>query len=464
MTEFRVPNRGSRLWFLLGGLLLVLAVLGVVFQHGDSGYGLSMVLGGLGVCAFAYTLYGVRRYIEFGDRIVVRYWLREQVIPWHEVAFVHFDRERGRFPLGLQAISIPTENHSLTIRLTDGGSVTVDIDPDSIAAVTNVVRQRARLDFQQEGERRQADALNAARWARRLVIAVALGISAIGIWLPVAMHRELIDGTNSAHWPTAPANLLRSELGSEVSTVRERRQSIEKTYYFPVVEYGYVVDGQAYTGTRLRFTPQRSTDRDEIEALVAVLQERPAMQAYYNPADPAVSVLIPGIPAERYVLAAMGVLAALGGLVYAAVKLVWHDEEASPAAAGSDQPLDLRTWTEDHEPRLVTAAVADHHAQASLCVALLEQHGIVARLAESAIGAAHPILSTDTGGFKILVMEQDAERAGRVLDEFDASQDKQILDSCHEWACPQCGEPVEGGFDLCWNCQTMRPGLEEATG
>ncbi len=26
-----------------------------------------------------------------------------------------------------------------------------------------------------------------------------------------------------------------------------------------------------------------------------------------------------------------------------------------------------------------------------------------------------------------------------------------------DWACPHCGEPVPGHFDVCWKCQTPRP-------
>lgn len=26
------------------------------------------------------------------------------------------------------------------------------------------------------------------------------------------------------------------------------------------------------------------------------------------------------------------------------------------------------------------------------------------------------------------------------------------------WRCPQCGERLDGVFDTCWQCQTLRPG------
>lgn len=56
--------------------------------------------------------------------------------------------------------------------------------------------------------------------------------------------------------------------------------SREETYYFPIVEYRYVVDGKAYTSTRFHFARQRSTDRSEIEELLALVQNRPAVPAY----------------------------------------------------------------------------------------------------------------------------------------------------------------------------------------
>ena len=29
------------------------------------------------------------------------------------------------------------------------------------------------------------------------------------------------------------------------------------------------------------------------------------------------------------------------------------------------------------------------------------------------------------------------------------------------WACPKCGETIEPGFDICWNCGTSRAGIED---
>lgn len=29
---------------------------------------------------------------------------------------------------------------------------------------------------------------------------------------------------------------------------------------------------------------------------------------------------------------------------------------------------------------------------------------------------------------------------------------------CDDWTCPACNEPVPGGFEVCWNCNTPHPG------
>ena len=52
-----------------------------------------------------------------------------------------------------------------------------------------------------------------------------------------------------------------------------------------------------------------------------------------------------------------------------------------------------------------------------------------------------------------LVDEADLYRAGRLLDDFLRTGER----AAGPWYCPACGERVEAGFDLCWNCGAARP-------
>ena len=464
MPVLRVPNRRGSLWFLLGGLLVILAVIGVVFQLGGQGSWLPAVIGGLGICAVAYGLYGVKRHVEFGDQIVVRYWFRERVIPWSVVTFVHFDRTRGTIRMGLPLMDIPTENHSLTIRLTDGGTVTANIHPSLIAAVAEVVKRRARLDFHRERERRLAETVSVVRWDRGISVVFGLIVSAGGAWFAVSMRAELIDGTSSVHWPTVRANLAGSQVGYEVSTDRLARRRHETTYYFPIVEYRYTVDSRSYTGTRFRFSPVRSTDRGPVEQMLACVRDAQTVWVHYKPGDPALSVLVPGIDAHRYVLVGVAFIAAFGGLIYAVVNLKARDKDTISEASEPGESLELRTWTEEHQPRLLTVAAFDHRAQADLCAAMLDQHGINAQVADSGIVGVDWFLSNAVGGVKVQVAEQDRERAELVLHDSHTASSNKDAESQGEWTCPRCGEQVEGDFDLCWNCQASRPEHEGSAG
>ena len=122
MSSVRVPNRGGSLWFLLSGILILIAVIAIVFGQGNARWVAPAVIGALASAALTYALYGAKRHIDLGDQIVVRYFLRERVILWSEVAFVELDREEMRTKTGIPFVSISTENHTLTLRLREGGA------------------------------------------------------------------------------------------------------------------------------------------------------------------------------------------------------------------------------------------------------------------------------------------------------------------------------------------------------
>lgn len=52
-----------------------------------------------------------------------------------------------------------------------------------------------------------------------------------------------------------------------------------------------------------------------------------------------------------------------------------------------------------------------------------------------------------------LVKDEQYQRARRLTEEFQARKNERL--GC-AWRCPACGERVDPGFDLCWNCSTPR--------
>jgi hypothetical protein len=53
-----------------------------------------------------------------------------------------------------------------------------------------------------------------------------------------------------------------------------------------------------------------------------------------------------------------------------------------------------------------------------------------------------------------VVSDDDLARAKQVLAAF--TQRNRQPQEVGGWRCPQCGEWVDVGFDLCWNCATPR--------
>ena len=54
-----------------------------------------------------------------------------------------------------------------------------------------------------------------------------------------------------------------------------------------------------------------------------------------------------------------------------------------------------------------------------------------------------------------VVEDRDLDLASRLLQQFLQSRDKSASDT-YDWHCQQCGELIEGQFDLCWKCGTPR--------
>jgi len=87
---------------------------------------------------------------------------------------------------------------------------------------------------------------------------------------------------------------------------------------------------------------------------------------------------------------------------------------------------------------------------------LIESDGIACRMKnEFLYSAAGELPPTETWP-ELWVDEEDFARAKAIIDE--ALSDKTGLP---HWQCRQCGEWVEGQFDLCWQCCSPRPEKSE---
>jgi len=94
-----------------------------------------------------------------------------------------------------------------------------------------------------------------------------------------------------------------------------------------------------------------------------------------------------------------------------------------------------------------------HNAQDAHSVAgLLKSEGIKADvLGELLAGATHGVF-LPAASPRVWVATSDENRALAVIAAWQESRG----DETEPWTCGQCGEPVEGNFDICWKCEAPR--------
>jgi Flp pilus assembly protein TadB len=62
---------------------------------------------------------------------------------------------------------------------------------------------------------------------------------------------------------------------------------------------------------------------------------------------------------------------------------------------------------------------------------------------------------------RVWVSKQDEARALAIIAEWERQHRDDRTEQRAPWACPRCGEEVEGNFDICWKCQAPRDPTEE---
>ena len=90
------------------------------------------------------------------------------------------------------------------------------------------------------------------------------------------------------------ARVSRSWSGTE-GIVIESRLTSNCSYCLPFVNYRYVVNGQSFVGNHLVAGPQDYYNRGEADAKASSYAVGRRLPVYYDPKDPAVSCLEPGV-------------------------------------------------------------------------------------------------------------------------------------------------------------------------
>ena len=95
---------------------------------------------------------------------------------------------------------------------------------------------------------------------------------------------------------------------------------------------------------------------------------------------------------------------------------------------------------------------------AHLVEGILEDAGIAARVVGEMLQAGAGELAMGPGSSpRVWVSETDQARARTIVAEWEKQRRADRSAVATPWKCAQCGEDVEGNFDICWNCQSAKP-------
>lgn len=96
------------------------------------------------------------------------------------------------------------------------------------------------------------------------------------------------------------------------------------------------------------------------------------------------------------------------------------------------------------------------NAQEAHCIkAMLNEAGIEARVVGELLQNAVGDFSAGAISPRVWVRSNDFDRARQIISH-QHSRQRAANTTLTEWACPECGEPNEPTFEICWNCQAAR--------
>jgi hypothetical protein len=103
-------------------------------------------------------------------------------------------------------------------------------------------------------------------------------------------------GKKSADWPSTAGKITYSR--------SESRRVDKQTRYSPTVKYTYQAAGRRYVGSRISASDMHQKSLSGADKILRKYPTGGRVTVYYNPDDPAVAVLEPGMPKNVFVLLA----------------------------------------------------------------------------------------------------------------------------------------------------------------
>jgi hypothetical protein len=143
---------------------------------------------------------------------------------------------------------------------------------------------------------------------------------AAGIWLIMLGLRNRKLAIASRSWPTAPGDVLSSEITSRTATETVNNSRRRVTYYTPVVRYAYVVGGTRYEADVIRFGSPEENYRPRAQEYCDRYPVGATVSVRYDPQNPKTATL--ETVSEAGLQIWMGALLIAAGVLLSA--LLWY--------------------------------------------------------------------------------------------------------------------------------------------
>ena len=133
---------------------------------------------------------------------------------------------------------------------------------------------------------------------------------AVGVLLLVVGYRDISEAGTSADWPTVQGTIVSSAVDSRRSSTSQGRP---RTTFHADVRYKYAVGGAELVGDRVTVGDDTSTSSSDAREIVARYPAGSKVTVSYDPANPAQSVLEPGVHGRAFKKPFIGIIFLLAG-------------------------------------------------------------------------------------------------------------------------------------------------------
>jgi cell division protein YceG involved in septum cleavage len=136
-------------------------------------------------------------------------------------------------------------------------------------------------------------------------IATGIGVSLSGVM-------TIMNGRTSSSWPSVKGTIIASGVSSE----RKRETTTQRAYISSdaALIYQYQVNGRAYSSGKIRIGDFAFRSGSRAKEIVSKYPEGKKVIVYYNPKNPEITVLEPGMPRGSLLFVGVGLLCVFGGL------------------------------------------------------------------------------------------------------------------------------------------------------